>query len=99
MKADKIQQPARIISLLLTLLIFSALLFQSLHAGHQDNCHQENCQTCILLQIISSDTKSFNITPGVTIQIFFTVNIILHILFSLLQSPETLVSQKVKLTI
>lgn len=79
--------------------LFSIILFESNHKGHEASCHEENCPICLVLQIINN-TKEFFEDGQITsaeILSFSSINII--ILSALLLAPATLVKQKVKLVI
>ena len=79
--------------------LFSIILFESNHKGHEAICHEENCPICLVLQIINN-TKEFFEDGHITsaeILSFFSINII--IISAMILAPATLVQQKVKLVI
>ena len=86
-------------ALLTAISLFSALVFESFHTGHEANCHEEDCPVCLVLQIIRANKKT---SPAAHAEVaefisFFYINVI--ILSALLFVPATLVKQKVKLVI
>ncbi len=87
------------IAIILSLSIFSAIVFEAIHAEHEHHCHDEDCAICILLQILHNTNKFSGVTAYTPVEslAFFFINII--ILSALLLAPATLVSQKIKLVI
>ena len=87
------------LALILVFALFSTLAFETIHAGHQDHCHKENCQICLVLQILHN-TKKFTVDiPSIPLKLnnFFHINFLLISATFLIR--ETLVSQKIKLSI
>ena len=86
-------------ALLTAISLFSALVFESFHTGHEANCHEEDCPVCLVLQIIGSTEKIGRSTAQTSVEFtnIFIINLI--ILSALLLAPATLVKQKVKLVI
>ena len=90
---------AKIAACLITLSLLAVLTFESLHAGHEDNCHDEDCAICLVLQVIHSTKKIFDTPPLTSVEFSAFSYINLFILSALLLAPATLVKQKVKLVI
>ena len=86
-------------ALLTILSLFSVLIFESLHAGHEEHCHEKDCPVCLVLQIIHNTNKSSGITQLASIEFSTFRYINLFILSALFLVPATLVKQKVKLVI
>ena len=86
-------------ALLTILSLFSVLIFESLHAGHEEHCHEKGCPVCLVLQIIHNTNKisDFTILTSIKLSTFHYIN--LFILSTLFLVPATLVKQKVKLVI
>jgi len=47
-------------ALLLIFSLFTVLMFESIHAGHQEHCNEENCLVCRVLQIIKGNQKKLD---------------------------------------
>ncbi len=89
----------RTAALLTALSLFSILAFETLHAGHEENCHEEECPICLVLQIIHNTEKISLSTASTSVE-FTNYSIIYFIIFSAqLLAPATLVKQKIKLVI
>ena len=86
-------------ALLTILSLFSVLIFESLHAGHEEHCHEKGCPVCLVLQIIHNTNKIPGLNPLTSIEISVIHYINLFIISALLLAPATLVKQKVKLVI
>ena len=100
MKNNSKRSPLLCLSAILILLsLFTAILFETNHKGHEANCHEENCPICLVLQIITSTKKLFNNEPITAVEILSFIYINLLIISALLLAPATLVKQKVKLVI
>ena len=95
----KFFQLFRTTALLTLLSLFTALVFQTLHTGHEASCHEENCPVCLVLQIIHNPDKieQESASTSVEFTIIFYINKVF--LSALLLAPATLVKQKVKLVI
>ena len=89
----------RSVALLTILSLFSALAFESLHAGHEEHCHEEDCPVCLVLQVIHNTNKLTGTTPLASVEFSAFSYINLFIISALLLVPATLVKQKVKLVI
>ena len=88
-----------VIALILIIPLFSAVLFESLHAGHEGHCHEENCSVCFVLQVIHNTKKASCSENFKLIASFAFQNINLLIFSAFIIIPPTLVSQKIKLVI
>ena len=95
----KLSRLLRTAALLTAFSLFAALAFETLNAGHEEQCHEEDCPVCLVLQVIhNTDKISDTVAPAaVDLSIFNYIN--LFILSALLLAPSTLVKQKVKLVI
>ena len=96
---NKLYRLFRFAALLTILSFFTALTFQTLHAGHDEHCHEENCPICLVLQIIHNNNKISEPTPLTSVEFSVFSYINLFIISALLLAPATLVRQKVKLVI
>ncbi|MCR4742016.1 MAG: hypothetical protein K5866_03985 [Treponema sp.] len=102
-KCPKSQNPHKFsfaaLALILLIALFSALAFETIHAGHQEHCHEEGCHICLVLQILHNAKKFSVKTPFLPLKIinFFHINILLFSAAILIRG--TLVSQKIKLII
>jgi hypothetical protein len=84
---------------ILILSLFTALSFESLHAGHEEHCHEENCPVCLVLQIIKSNSStsgSPDCLTSITHFVFANLIISLFITYFISLTPVT---RKIKLTI
>ncbi|MBP5601520.1 MAG: hypothetical protein J6X78_02215 [Treponema sp.] len=86
-------------ALIVILAIFSVHIFEGSHAGHENFCHEENCHVCLVLQIIHSTQKAFDILVQKTGEFISYKYIYLLIFSAITLVPATLVSQKIKLMI
>lgn len=50
MNKSKFLSPVSAFILILSL--FTALSFESLHAGHEEHCHEENCPVCLVVTTV-----------------------------------------------
>jgi len=88
-----------LLSFILLLSFFAAVVFETLHTGHEEHCHEESCPVCLLLQIIHCTFRSFKLISFVQ-EAFSAVSCLYFVtLFSSIVLLPTLVSQKVKLVI
>jgi hypothetical protein len=84
---------------ILILSLFTALSFESLHAGHEEHCHEENCPVCLVLQIIKSNSSTSGnpvCLTSITHFVFANLIISLFITYFIFLTPVT---KKIKLTI
>ena len=89
----------RLTAVLLIISLFSAILFEVIHIGHEDHCHEEECPVCFALQIIHYTNKISFIVPAITVGFIVFCFINIFVFSDLLLVPATLVSQKIKLVI
>ena len=86
-------------AILIFLSLFTAILFETNHKGHETNCHEENCPICLVLQIIQNTKKIFDNEPNTSVEILSFIYINFLVISALLLAPATLVKQKIKLVI
>ncbi|MCR5763383.1 MAG: hypothetical protein K6G00_08375 [Treponema sp.] len=87
----------QVIALVLILSIFMAILFEVLHAGHEEHCHEHDCQVCLILKILKSTVKTAALHIfTAAMPVFIAVTYIINWLPVSLPA-NTLVAQKVKL--
>ena len=86
-------------ALLTAFSLFSIILFESNHKGHESTCHEENCSICLVLQIINNTKEFFEDGQITSAEILSFSSINIFTLSALLLAPITLVKQKVKLVI
>ncbi len=89
----------RFAALLTALSLFAVIFFETLHAGHEEDCHEEDCPICLVLQIIHNTNKISHTAPQTSVEFSAFNYINLFILSALFLAPATLVKQKVKLVI
>ena len=99
MNNQKLFRLLRTAALLTAISLFSSLVFEAFHTGHEANCHEEECPVCIVLQIIGSTEKIGQSSAQASVEFthIFFINVI--IFSALLLGPATLVKQKIKLVI
>jgi len=88
-----------ITSFLLILSLFALVTFETIHAGHEENCHEENCPLCLVLQIIKSNIKNTGTSFILKNAFHFIFEDLLIGLFILHFISITPVTKKIKLTI
>ena len=86
-------------TILIFLSLFTAILFETNHKGHEEVCHEENCPICLVLQIIHNTKKNFDNEPNTSVEILSFIYINFLVISALLLAPATLVKQKIKLVI
>ena len=86
-------------AILIFLSLFTAILFETNHKGHETNCHEENCPICFLLQIIHNTNKQTAPIQLISVEFSAFNYINLFVISALLLAPATLVKQKIKLVI
>ena len=86
-------------ALLTAFSLFSIILFESNHKGHESTCHEENCPICLVLQIIHNTKEILEDGQITSAEILSFSSINIFTLSALLLAPITLVKQKVKLVI
>ena len=98
-RKNKIQKIVRLAACIIVFSLFSAIIFETIHAGHELCCHEEDCPVCFVLQVIHSAKILDNAGSysAITFIAFSFINLI--ILSALFFAPATLVKQKVKLVI
>ena len=79
--------------------LFTIILFESNHKGHEETCHEENCPVCIVIQIIHSINDFFEDGQITSAEILSFSSIYTIIFSTILLAPATLVKQKIKLVI
>ena len=88
-----------ITAIFISLSLFTAILFETNHKGHEAHCHEDNCPVCFLLQIIHNTNKQTAPIQLISVKFsaFYYIN--LFVISALLLVPATLVKQKIKLVI
>ena len=79
--------------------LFTVILFEANHKGHEEHCNKENCPICLVLQIINNTKKVFENGQITSAEILSFSSINIFIISALILAPATLVQQKVKLVI
>ena len=86
-------------AILIFLSLFTAILFETNHKGHEANCHEEKCPICFVLQIIHNTNKQTAPIQLISVEFSAFNYINLFVISALLLAPATLVKQKIKLVI
>ena len=86
-------------AILISFSLFTAIIFETNHLGHEEVCKEENCPICFFLQIIHNTNKQTAPIQLISVKFsaFYYIN--LFVISALLLVPATLVKQKIKLVI
>ena len=86
-------------AILISFSLFTTILFESNHKGHEEHCQEENCPVCFVLQIIHNTKDFLDNAPIASVETLSFIYINFLVISALLLAPATLVKQKVKLVI
>ena len=89
----------RLTACIIFLSLLSLIIFECIHAGHENFCNEDDCPICLVLQVIHSAKNSCitNTNSSIIYIPFIFINLI--IFSTPFFIPATLVKQKVKLVI